>query len=152
MSPCESYSSHCKNLKPGWDQPENEKQFLRHGIGQQLQHAMMYTASFKHGFNSARSTIDPLIDGVTPPPLSLPVHFPLVHKPHSLYCSFLTSIYFILSPFLSASTPQMRKALWSTAGMFVWAGQCLSVPGVLLESESDSILTVLAFGAKGPVN
>lgn len=111
MSPCESYSSHCKNLKPEWDQPENEKQFLRHGIGQQLQHAMMYTASFKHGFNSARSTVDPLIDGVTPLPLSLPVHFPLVHKPHSLYCSFLTSIYFVLSPFLSASTPQMREAL-----------------------------------------
>jgi len=53
-------------IKPGWDQPENEKQFLRHGIGQHLQHAMMYTAGFKHGFNSARSTVDPvIIDGVT---------------------------------------------------------------------------------------
>lgn len=104
-------SSHCKNLKPGWDQPENGKQFLRHGIGQQQQHAIMYTASFRHRFNSVRSTIDPLIDGVTPLPLSLPFHFPLEHKPHSLYCSFLTSIYFVLSPFLSASTLQMREAL-----------------------------------------
>lgn len=141
-------SSHCKNLKPGWDQPENGKQFLRHGIGQQQQHAIMYTASFRHRFNSARSTIDPLIDGVTPLPLSLPFHFPLEHKPHSLYCSFLTSIYFVLSPFLSASTLQMREALWSTAGMFVWAGQCLSVPGVLVESESGSILKALTYGDK----
>lgn len=111
---------------------------------------MVYTADSKLRFNNAHSAIDPLIGRVTPLPLSLPFHFPLVHKAHSLYCSFLTSICLLLSPFLCASTLQMSEALRSTAGMFVWAGQCLSVPGVLVESESGSILTSLTYRDKRP--
>lgn len=103
-------------------------------------------------FNSARSTIDPLIDGVTPLPLSLPFHFPLLHKPHSLYCSFLTSIYSVLSPFLSASTWQMSEALWSPAGMFAWAGQCLSVPGFLWKVRAAAFSHRWHTGTKGPLS
>ncbi len=151
MSPCVSYSffSWQKSMKarvgPTWKQEAVSE--ARNWTAAAACHDVH---SFKLKFNRARSTVDPLIDGVTPLPLSLPFHFPLLHKPHSLYCSFLTSIYSVLSPFLSTSTQQMSVALWSTAGMFVWAGQCLSVPGFLVESERSSILTSLAFGDKKP--
>lgn len=110
---------------------------------------MMYTASFKLRFNSGRSMIDPLIDGVTPLPLSLPFHFPLLLKPHSLYCSILTSIYFVLSPFLSASTQQMSEALLACLCGLVSASLC---QGLLRKVRAAAFSHCWHMGTKGPVN